>query len=72
MLTVSRALMTRLKLMLFDEPSLGLAPLVVEQVSKIIQDIHRKRMTILLGRERVQGAVMVAHRGDVLENGIVA
>ncbi len=69
MLAISRALMTKPKLLLFDEPSLGLAPILVEQVSKIIRDIHERGTTVLLVEQNAYMALRLADRGYVLENG---
>jgi branched-chain amino acid transport system ATP-binding protein len=69
MLAISRALMTKPRLLLFDEPSLGLAPLIVEQVGKIIQEIHQQGTTVLLVEQNAYMALRLAHRGYVLENG---
>jgi branched-chain amino acid transport system ATP-binding protein len=69
MLAISRALMTKPKLLLFDEPSLGLAPIIVEQVGKIIRDIHERGTTVLLVEQNAYMALKLADRGYVLENG---
>jgi branched-chain amino acid transport system ATP-binding protein len=69
MLAISRALMTRPKLLLFDEPSLGLAPIIVEQVGRIIRDIHDRGTTVLLVEQNAYMALKLADRGYVLENG---
>ena len=72
MLAISRALMTKPRLLLFDEPSLGLAPIIVEQVGKIILDIHERGTTILLVEQNAFMALRLANRGYVLENGAIA
>jgi len=69
MLAISRALMARPKLLLLDEPSLGLAPLVVTKIFEIIRDINRQGTTILLVEQNANMALHVAHRGYVLETG---
>jgi branched-chain amino acid transport system ATP-binding protein len=69
MLAISRALMARPKLLLLDEPSLGLAPKIVVQIFDIIREINRQGTTILLVEQNVNMALHVAHRGYVLETG---
>ncbi len=70
MLAISRALMARPKLLLLDEPSLGLAPLVVKQIFEIIQKINAEnKTTIFLVEQNANLALKVAHRGYVMENG---
>lgn len=68
MLAVGRALMSRPKLLL-DEPSLGLAPLVVQDIFKIIQEINRQGVTVLLVEQNANMALKIAHRGYVIETG---
>ena len=69
MLAMGRALMSRPKLLMLDEPSMGLAPILVEQIFDIIQDLNRKGSTILLVEQNAQMALSVAHRGYVMETG---
>lgn len=69
MLTISRAMMSRPKVLLLDEPSLGLAPLMVDTIFKVITDINREGTTILLIEQNALKALNVAHRGYVLETG---
>jgi branched-chain amino acid transport system ATP-binding protein len=71
MLAVGRALMGRPKLLLLDEPSLGLAPLIVEQLFDKIVDINRQGVTVLLVEQNAAMALAVATRGYLLENGRV-
>ncbi len=70
MLAIGRALMSRPRLLLFDEPSLGLAPLIVRQIFDVIRDINISLgMTILLVEQNAYHALRLAHRGYVLANG---
>lgn len=69
MLTMGRALMSNPKLMMLDEPSMGLAPILVEQIFSIIQELHKAGTTILLVEQNAQMALSVADRAYVLETG---
>jgi len=69
MLAVARALMARPKLLLVDEPSLGLAPVLVQALFGALREINRTGMTILLVEQNVRQTLQMAHRGYVLENG---
>ena len=69
MLAMGRALMSTPKLMMLDEPSMGLAPILVEQVFEIIQSLHKAGTTILLVEQNAQMALSIANRAYVLENG---
>ena len=71
MLAVGRALMSRGKLMLLDEPSMGLAPVLVRDIFKVLLEINRSGTTILLVEQNAYMALHVAHRGYVLETGRV-
>lgn len=71
MLAIGRALMAKPKLMLLDEPSIGLAPLIVEQMFDVIQTINREGTTILLAEQNANAALKIANRGYVFENGSV-
>jgi branched-chain amino acid transport system ATP-binding protein len=69
MLAIGRALMTNPKVLLLDEPSMGLAPMLVNQIFSIIEEINRRGTTILLVEQNAQQALSVAHRAYVLETG---
>jgi branched-chain amino acid transport system ATP-binding protein len=69
MVAIARGLMSKPKLLLLDEPSLGLAPLVVEQVFKVIAEIRRQGTTVLLVEQNAHMELSVADRAHVLETG---
>jgi branched-chain amino acid transport system ATP-binding protein len=69
MVAIARGLMSRPKLLLLDEPSLGLAPIIVQQVYRVIADIRRQGTTVLLVEQNANMALSVADRGYVLETG---
>jgi branched-chain amino acid transport system ATP-binding protein len=72
MLAIGRALMARPRILLLDEPSMGLAPLLVEQIFETVVDINRQGTTILLVEQNAAIALSVAHRAYVLETGSIA
>ena len=72
MLAIARALMGRPKLLLLDEPSMGLAPLMVERIFEVIRAIAAEGVTLLLVEQNARLALEVSHRGYVLEGGVVA
>ncbi|MCL5045353.1 MAG: ABC transporter ATP-binding protein [Actinobacteria bacterium] len=69
MLAIGRALMAKPKLLLLDEPSLGLAPLLVQAIFRTVREINAQGMTILLVEQNARAALKLAHRGYVLETG---
>ncbi|HLU16159.1 MAG TPA: ABC transporter ATP-binding protein [Burkholderiaceae bacterium] len=71
MLAIGRALMTRPKLLLLDEPTLGLAPLIIAQIFEIIKTIREEGVTVFLVEQNAHKALQIADRGYVLENGKV-
>jgi branched-chain amino acid transport system ATP-binding protein len=71
MLAVGRALMSNPKLLMMDEPSLGLAPLMVKEIFNIIKKIHEEGVTILLIEQNAKAALQIADFGYVLETGKV-
>jgi branched-chain amino acid transport system ATP-binding protein len=71
MLAIARALMSRPRLLLLDEPSMGLAPMLVSQIFAIIRDINAQGTTILLVEQNARMALSVAHRGYVIQTGQV-
>jgi len=71
MLAIARGLMSRPKLLILDEPSLGLAPLVVNEIFGIIQEINRHATTILLVEQNVKRSLSISRRSYVLENGAI-
>ncbi|MDS9471575.1 ABC transporter ATP-binding protein [Sporosarcina pasteurii] len=71
MLAIGRALMAKPKLIMMDEPSIGLAPLIVEQMFSIIQEINKSGTTVLLAEQNANAALKIADRGYVIENGTI-
>ena len=73
MLAIARALMSEPRLLLLDEPSLGLAPLIVRQIFDVIRDINRTQgMTVFLVEQNAYHALSLAHRGYVMVNGVIS
>jgi branched-chain amino acid transport system ATP-binding protein len=71
MLAMARALLARPKMLIMDEPSMGLSPLLVEKIFDLIQELNRKGMTILLVEQNAHMALSIAHRGYVLQTGTI-
>ena len=71
-LAMARALMSKPKLLMLDEPSMGLAPILVEQIFDIIKELHQAGVTILLVEQNAQMALSIADRAYVLETGRIA
>ena len=69
MLAMGRALMARPKVLLLDEPSMGLAPIMVDKIFEVINDIHRQGVTVLLVEQNASRALQLASRGYVMESG---
>lgn len=69
MLAIARGIMSKPKILMLDEPSMGLAPILVEQIFHIIQELNREGMTILLVEQNANQALQVAHRGYVIQTG---
>jgi branched-chain amino acid transport system ATP-binding protein len=71
MLAIGRALMSRPKLLLLDEPSLGLAPIIVSKIFRTIRELNSEGLTILLVEQNAKAALKLAHRGYVMASGRV-
>lgn len=69
MLAIGRALMAKPRLLMLDEPSFGLAPILVEQLFEMIQEINKQGTTVLLVEQNVRASIDIAHRAYVIENG---
>lgn len=72
MLAIGRALMMKPKLLMLDEPSMGLAPILVEQIFQTVQELNRAGVTILLVEQNALQALTIAHRGYVIQTGSIA
>jgi branched-chain amino acid transport system ATP-binding protein len=72
MLALARALMSEPKLLLLDEPSMGLAPMMVTRIFDVVRDIAQRGVTILLVEQNARLALELAHRGYVMESGVIA
>ena len=71
MLAMGRALMARPKLLLLDEPSMGLSPIMVDKIFEVVNDIHQQGVTVLLVEQNASRALELANRGYVMESGLV-
>ncbi len=71
MLAMARALMSHPKLLLLDEPSMGLAPIMVEKIFEVVRDVAAQGVTILLVEQNAKLALQVAHRGYVMDSGLI-
>jgi len=71
MLAMARALMSRPKVLLMDEPSMGLSPILVDKIFEIVRDVSAQGMTILLVEQNASRALQIAHRGYVMESGLI-
>ena len=71
MLAIGRALMCKPRMLLLDEPSMGLSPLLVKEIFKIIRDVNRNGVTVLLVEQNAKMALEIANRADVLETGAI-
>ncbi len=72
MVAIARGLMAGPRLLMLDEPSLGLAPIMVEEMFRVVEAIARRGVTVLLVEQNTEHALQLAHRGYVLESGRVA
>ena len=71
MLAMARGLMSQPKVLLLDEPSMGLAPIMVDKVFEVVQDVHRQGVTMLLVEQNASRALGIADRGYVMESGLI-
>ena len=72
MLAMGRALMSRPKVLLMDEPSMGLSPLMVDKIFEVIQEVSKQGVTILLVEQNASRALQIADRGYVMESGLIS
>jgi branched-chain amino acid transport system ATP-binding protein len=72
MLAMGRALMSRPKVLLMDEPSMGLSPIMVDKIFEVVRDVHKQGVTILLVEQNASRALEIADRGYVMESGVIS
>ena len=72
MLAMGRALMSRPKLLLLDEPSMGLSPIMVDKIFEVVRDVYAQGVTVLLGEQNASRALALANRGYVMESGLIS
>jgi branched-chain amino acid transport system ATP-binding protein len=72
MLAMGRALMSRPKVLLMDEPSMGLSPIMVDKIFEVVREVHRQGVTILLVEQNASRALEIADRGYVMESGLIS
>lgn len=71
MLAMARGLMSQPKVLLLDEPSMGLSPIMVDKVFEVVQDVHKQGVTMLLVEQNASRALDIADRGYVMESGLI-
>jgi len=71
MLAMGRALMSRPKVLLLDEPSMGLSPLMVDKIFEVVRDVYAQGVTVLLVEQNASRALAIANRGYVMESGLI-
>ena len=71
MLAMGRALMSRPKVLLLDEPSMGLSPIMVDKIFEVVRDVYAQGVTVLLVEQNASRALAVANRGYVMESGVI-
>ena len=71
MLAMGRALMSRPKVLLLDEPSMGLSPIMVDKIFEVVKDVYAQGVTVLLVEQNASRALGIANRGYVMESGVV-